>query len=453
MTLLDATPLTTYRGVSLLATHPLPGEVAIKGISALSSLIGYAKLDGVSLAGRKALTRIKGRGQFAPYRSVHFSASERIGADGELQRGRWEGRAIGQVLQRGTVVELLTWNQDLSRSDLHEIAPPHRYRPARRGIAVIGCGAFSENIVLPALTRANAYIAGVADSSLLRAQTFARRARGAVVYATPSDLLESAQEFEGIVIACAHSAHSNYAARALAFGVPTLLEKPAAVDERGLRNLLATVLSGTGKLRVGHNRRFARYYDTLRQLSLRGPVDIQADVEAYPISEQHWYRAPSEGGRVLGNLTHWLDLAIGICQDVDPVGIRCTPLHGDGVQVEVRFPDSSKASLRLHDVGRRVVAGRETVVVRALSASARVDDWSTLRVEGGRKIVSLRNRRDRGHMREYSHWFKEISLEHDGADPLEPVRAHLCAFIALAQLDSDDSLWRTPPNANEWARS
>lgn len=452
MALLE-TPLTTYRGVSLLAAHPLPGKAPTQRTSALPSLVDYAKLDGVSMATRKALTRLQGRGQFAPYRSVHFRASERVGADGELQRGRWEGRAIGQVLQRGTAVELLTWNQDLSRSDLHEIAPPHRHRPARRGIAVIGCGAFSENIVLPALTRANAYIAGVADSSLLRAQTFARRARGAVVYATPSDLLESAQEFEGIVIACAHSAHANYGARALAFGVPTLLEKPAAVDERGLRNLLATVLSGSGKLQVGHNRRFARDYDALCQLALRGPVDIQADVEAYPIPEQHWYHAPSEGGRVLGNLTHWLDLAIGICHDVDPVEIRCTRLNGDGVQVELRFPDSSKASLRLHDVGRRVVAGRETVAVRNMSASARVDDWSTLRVEGTRKIVSLRNRRDRGHTREYSHWFKGIRLGHDGTDPLEPVRAHLCAFTALAQLDSDDGLWRTVPNAGEWARS
>lgn len=450
---LTETTLTTYRDVILSHRQPSPIQGAERPNPRFSSLFQYARLDGVPATIRKALTRLQGRGQFAPYSMVRFEASGKVDSTGKIHRGRWEGIAIGQLVRLDQRIELVTWKQDLSDATLREVESPCQRPPQKRGIALIGCGAFSHNVIVPALARAGATITGVADSSLLRAKHLADRIGTAVVYPAPADLLQSANQFDGMVIACAHGAHAGYATRALASGVPTLLEKPAAVDARGLRQIVSVYRETDKGLRVGHNRRFARDYNVLHRLASHGtPVDIQADVEAFSLPAHHWYYAPGEGGRVLGNLTHWLDLAIGICQDADPMEMRTTALRGDGVKVELRFPNFSTASLRLHDVGYRVIGGREKITVRTPHVSAYVDDWSVLRVEGSHWIRSRSRPRDRGHAQEYAHWYKSLFRKPSRSDILEPVRSHICAYTALSQLASNDASWQPLPRADRWLR-
>lgn len=457
------TPFVTYRGVKVKRALPLHKSGPHTKERGVNALIDYAKLDGLSATLRKAKTRLERRGQFAPYALVDFVATSRVGRSGELEEGYWEGAAIGQLVEFEGTCELLTWNQHLTRSESSGVAPMNRLNHGN-GLAIIGCGAFSQNVVVPALKSAKATIAAVADSSLIRARQLAARIDSAVAYQTPAELLHSAHEFTGIVIACTHSAHAGYAGTALQAGPPVLLEKPAAVAAPALWRLMHIAQDSSAPLRVGHNRRFARDYLTLRDIAqgTDGGVDIQVDVEAFWIPAHHWYHAPGEGNRILGNLTHWLDLAIGLMGDAGPVKIRTTTLAGRGVQVELLFPGPLRASLRLHDVGPRAVGGRESIHIRTPMLSATLEDWSRLRLEDSTTNSVRVRRRDRGHGREYRDWHASVKQGNANADDacresgpkaqaiLEPVRSHITAYAALDQIVREDIGWLSLPSAREW---
>jgi predicted dehydrogenase len=169
-----------------------------------------------------------------------------------------------------------------------------------------------------------------------------------------------------------------------------LVEKPLAIDRPGLREVAAA--AGDGLLLVGHNRRFAPLARELRE-RISGPVVVQIRVAAGPPAEGHWLEDPEQGGRVLGEISHFVDLAAYLC------GGAPTSASGHSVGGSLagllRFADGSAATIA-YGVGEPGSLPKERVEVLGASSAAVLDDFRRLEVFGA-GARTIKGKRDKGH--------------------------------------------------------
>ena len=133
-----------------------------------------------------------------------------------------------------------------------------------------------------------------------------------------------------------------------------------------------------------------------------GPVTINWFIAGHEIDEDHWYFAPAEGGRVLGNLCHWLDLSVALVEPskVFPVSIYSptTEWLGSDFIVNLEFGDKSVAALTFSAKGHAFEGVRERLNLHKGDLLAYLSDFQSLEVDVGpiKEKVRLKAR-DHGH--------------------------------------------------------
>jgi predicted dehydrogenase len=209
------------------------------------------------------------------------------------------------------------------------------------------------------------------------------------------------------VIATRHNSHAELAARALEAGLAVFVEKPLAIDQEGLERVAAALEARPGILLVGFNRRFAGPTNALLQAMPKrtGPGLVTIRVAAGALPHDHWALDQAEGGgRVLGEVCHFVDLASFLLGQV-PAGVfarasdTSEASHGN-VSVVLDYPDHSTAVIQYHTVGGKRMP-KELIEAAWDGASARVDDFRALETWGsGRPQRQRWRRQDKGHRQE-----------------------------------------------------
>ena len=121
-----------------------------------------------------------------------------------------------------------------------------------------------------------------------------------------------AGEFHGdiVYIASDHLSHTPHACIAADNFAKIYVEKPLFVNEEQMHDF-KKVIYNSCNLYTGFNRPYSPLFkDFIDNLSDDFLVNIV--VNGHFLSEDHWYRKEGQGSRVLGNLTHWIDLATRI---------------------------------------------------------------------------------------------------------------------------------------------
>ncbi|MEX5710339.1 bi-domain-containing oxidoreductase [Parafrankia sp. FMc6] len=272
----------------------------------------------------------------------------------------------------------------------------------RRGNRVgwIGAGNFSGSVLLPAFRAAgfDRFIS-VASAGGRSARAFADR-HGFEGAATGVEELLDDDDIDVVVIATPHSTHAQLAAAALERGRHVWCEKPLALDPAELEMVEQAAAVGGGVLMVGLNRRFSpAVVEARRRLAERdGPLSLVYRVAAGPVPPDHWYGDRVEGGRLLGEVCHFVD--------------TCATLAGSRVEAATVLPGRGGEALLAEDlaVTLRHVDGSLSVIayssarprscrkemVEALAGRRhlRIDDFRELMVDGGSE---WKGAQDKGH--------------------------------------------------------
>jgi hypothetical protein len=126
----------------------------------------------------------------------------------------------------------------------------------------------------------------------------------------------SNENIEQVYVASNHATHAHYAMLALLNGKNVYVEKPLVTSYQQLKDLIAVKNNAPQSCRLycGFNRPFSEAVTKLKELRSpsSGPVTLSMNVSGHSLSEQHWYRNSSEGSRICGNASHWIDLAIHV---------------------------------------------------------------------------------------------------------------------------------------------
>ena len=114
-----------------------------------------------------------------------------------------------------------------------------------------------------------------------------------------------------VFIATRHDTHAAFAAASLEAGKNVFVEKPLALHDDELEKVLEVASRRSGcRLMVGYNRRFSPLAGQAREMfqRLSGPLLINYRVNAGFLPKEHWTQTEQGGGRILGEVCHFVDL-------------------------------------------------------------------------------------------------------------------------------------------------
>ncbi|MGZ4415515.1 MAG: Gfo/Idh/MocA family protein, partial [Gaiellaceae bacterium] len=303
--------------------------------------------------------------------------------------------------------------------------------PAKEGVlrlGVIGAGAFARGTLLPALASfEDVRLAAVCTRSGASAKSVADRF-GVPVASTDWREIVGSGEVDALIVATPHAEHAQIAAAALRAGKAVFVEKPLAIDQESLADVADAAAAG-GLLLVGHNRRFAPLARRLHD-AVAGPLLLQIRVAAGPLAPGHWLEDPQQGGRILGEISHFVDLATFLVGE-PPAAVSAAGTGGS-VMAMLRFANGSAASIA-YGTGESGRLEKERVEAFGPTAAGILVDFERLQLFGG-VTGTTKSRRDKGH-RAQLRAFVDAALGHGGA-PVPVEEQLLVAAASLAVLEA-----------------
>lgn len=227
------------------------------------------------------------------------------------------------------------------------------------GVGLIGAGGFAGGVLLPAMQRAGfTRFVSVASASGLSARKMAER-KGFEKAVTGAGAVIDDPDVDVVVIATPHDSHAKLKAQALSAGKDVSCEKPLALNLEELEQVEAAQEAGSGVLFVGFNRRFSKPIALVKDHFLTSAPSVTIyPVSAGGLPPSHWYKDRRQGGRLMGEICHFVDTCIAIAGD-SPNEVYASGsghrelLLGDDFLVSVRFPHGTLASIVYASGGTR----------------------------------------------------------------------------------------------------
>lgn len=283
---------------------------------------------------------------------------------------------------------------------------PLREAP-RRGadtvrLGVLGAGNFANSVALPMLRKLpDLELVGLAAASGITAQDGGKRF-GFQYAATDESEILSDERVNTLAIFTRHDLHARQAAEGLRSGKHVFCEKPLAIDEEGLDGVAEALAQATGLLTVGFNRRFAPLAVRLHQFLAEtgAPLMLTCRVNAGRLPEDHWLLDPAQGGRLIGEACHFIDL-LTFLADSPPVEIQAYGLEQDrqdGTVLHLRFAGGSQGTIA-YAAGGDPAVSKERIETFGGGRTAILDDFRRLELASGgrRRVYRSRGRQDKGH--------------------------------------------------------
>lgn len=298
-------------------------------------------------------------------------------------------------------------------------SPVPARKPAVAGGLTIGCigaGGFARNIIFPALRNTKGVVMdAVATASGIGAQS-ACKTFGFAQAKSPSELLQD-PEIKGVFILSRHDSHSRYVAAALTNHKAVFVEKPLATTPDQLEEIRCAYEAAREQdqgafVMVGFNRRFAPMTEKLREFfgHRQEPMMITVRANVGYVPAEHWTQHKAEGGRIIGEMCHFLDWARAVVdRPIRTVTAQALPdgsrYNRDNVTATLSFTDGSVANVIYVANGDKSVP-KEYFEVFCEGGIGIINDFCTLELTRNGKTAKTKGHRDKGHRREV-----ELTLE------------------------------------------
>ncbi len=249
-------------------------------------------------------------------------------------------------------------------------------------VGFVGAGNYATSMLLPHLaSNARVRLVSVATTRSLSAVN-ARYKFGFENADTDTEAALADPSLDAVFVVTRHESHADLVCRALRYGKAVFVEKPLALSEEQLEQVLTTVEeTGNDRVMVGFNRRFAPLFVHLQEHFRRNdaPVSARYLVNAGQLDPASWYlKADTEGSRFAGEGGHFIDTLSALVGH-DPLEVVGQAGPGGDVQVSLRYPDGSLGSITYATGGHRRFP-KETLDVTGGGANARLDNFTRVSV-------------------------------------------------------------------------
>lgn len=171
-----------------------------------------------------------------------------------------------------------------------------------------------------------------------RALKLSKKILNCACFTTMDEAIKSGEFYGDILYICSdHRSHLEYAKAAVGNFSSVYIEKPIIVSNDQIDDLVSLTNSKL-KIFTGYNRPNAPLTKKLIS-NLGSNYSLRFVVNGHFLESNHWYRDAEQGTRVLGNLSHWLDLSyriFSISKDVNDIDIYLVKGYLDDIIIMLR---------------------------------------------------------------------------------------------------------------------
>jgi predicted dehydrogenase len=246
--------------------------------------------------------------------------------------------------------------------------------------ALVGAGNLAKWAHLPALQKiTGAKLRAVHSGSGARGKSYAMRFGANYASSDFKEILNDS-DIDAVIIATRHNQHAKQAIDALNAGKHVFIEKPMAITIEDCQEIYKAVQTSGKRLMVGFNRRFAPYYVQMKN-HLKGrtsPMVVSCRMNS-PGIENGWAAEKSQGGVVLGEGSHFVDLMFWLTES-EPISVSAYGFNEHNIAASIKFADGSIGNFIYTVVGSEASAG-EMVEVFAPGVSVLSEDFKRLVVK------------------------------------------------------------------------
>lgn len=312
-------------------------------------------------------------------------------------------------------------------------------------LGVVGAGNFARTVLLPELKRIGTVRMHTICTQRGLSTDHSQQTFGFAQATTDLTQVLADASINAVLVATRHSNHAELTAQALAAGKNVLVEKPLALDREQLAQVAQARAGANAFFMVGFNRRFAPMSRKARAHLARHPGAkmLVLRVNAGALPAESWVNAAEEGGgRILGEVCHFIDLARYLAAS-PIIGVQAQAAeitHGgcDDLTIALSFADGSLATIIYTAQGDSAFS-KERYECFAGGTVVAIDNFLTLSItEGGRtKVEKASLGQDKGHRGELEAFATAVAAGTgapiDEAELLETSLATIAVLESLRQ--------------------
>jgi predicted dehydrogenase/threonine dehydrogenase-like Zn-dependent dehydrogenase len=309
----------------------------------------------------------------------------------------------------------------------------------RLRVGMCGAGNFARKTLIPALSATGVVDwASLATSSGLTARHVGEQKGFTTAVGTAEEVITD-PDADAVIIATRHDTHGRLALLAAQEKKFAYVEKPLAITWEQLHDLQAA--DGAERLVTGFNRRRAPATRSLKEAlsGRRSALSLDIRVNAGRLPAGHWAREPEQGGRLIGELCHFIDLACDLAgAPISTVSAVAAPTGSpravESAQILLSFSDGSSGVITYVADGGPALP-KERVEAHWDGTSAIIDDFRGLEMLGTKRQVQKGKGQDKGHRALVAAF---IDFARGRAD--SPVPFHQAAHTSAATLAVLDAI-------------
>lgn len=211
-----------------------------------------------------------------------------------------------------------------------------------------------------------------------------------------------------VYIASNHATHTQYAIDYINQGCDVYIEKPISINNEQFSLLSDAISASSSNIYVGYNRPFSKAIKLLKShvVNFDHPFTLNCFVIGHLIPDDHWYRDPKEGSRIVSNLGHWIDLFVHIyfwsnrfpeCLDVN-ICYANENQPSDNISVNIVSPQNDLITLVFSTRNEPFEGVNETINFQCGQVNAKINDFRQIEIWNEDKYINKKYfPKDNGH--------------------------------------------------------
>lgn len=346
----------------------------------------------------------------------------------------------GDMSNSNAIACILEYSSDTKRQSTIQLEKKS-FKAKKGVIGIIGAGNFTSSTILPNLKKINADIKYIASSGGLSSTIMAKKHSISCSTTDYKEMLKD-DDVDLVFVTTQHNMHAKMVMETINSAKSVFVEKPLALNQDELNQIIANYNSNNANISVGFNRRFAPLAKKMKSVlgSSTTPINIIATMNAGFIPKDLWvHDMEIGGGRIIGEACHYIDLCSYLSgskvTDVCMNAMGNNPKENtDNASIMLKYENGSTAVINYFSNGSKSYS-KERVEVYSQERTLIMDNWRTLKGYGFKGFSSSKSSQDKGHFNQFQ---ELIEQQKNGGEPIIPfceiINTTRASFAAIESL-------------------
>jgi predicted dehydrogenase/threonine dehydrogenase-like Zn-dependent dehydrogenase len=349
-------------------------------------------------------------------------------------------KVYGEIGNNKSIASILTYSSQISSANNNTIKiSSNNFQQSKGVIGIIGAGNFTKMTMLPALKKLNANFKIIASQGGVSGNSVAKKYNFSLSTTDYKEIFKDS-EVDIVMITTRHNKHASMVIDALEANKNVFVEKPLALNENELNEIITAYNKSNSTLTVGFNRRFSPHILKMKNLLGNSQMNIIATMNAGFIPSNVWvHDMQVGGGRIIGEACHYMDLMIyltghkivSVCMNA--MGNNPSE-NTDNASILLKFENGSTGVINYFSNGSKSYA-KERIEVFSQERVLVMDNFITTKGYGFKGFSNLKTRLDKGHKNQFEKLINQVKTGGNALIPFdEIINTTKASFAAIESL-------------------